>query len=645
MDNKIIAPFGSWSSPVKANLVASGQIRLGQIQIDGKLIYWLENRPDEGGRNVIVACNSKGKIFDAVSSSYNARTRVHEYGGGSFAVKDGIVCFANFEDQRLYIKRPEEDIEPLTEKNNSCYADLSIDMKYKRVLCVREEKIDSKAEPANSIASISLGGSNGIRTLIQGNDFYSSPRLSPDGKKLSYLTWNHPEMPWDGTELWIADLNSDGSIGNKDKIAGGREESIFQPEWSPDNVLYFVSDRSNWWNIYRFKENKIESLVTMKADFGLPQWVFGLSTYDFCSYDKIICTYTEKGKWFLGLLNVKEKKLSLIKTKYDTISYIKVINDNVLMKAASPLYSPSIVSLNLNTEKSKDIRCSWDISIPLDYISVPEPVTFPSEKGKKSYGFYYPPRNKNFEGVEGEKPPLIVMAHGGPTSSTSVALDLKKQFWTSRGFAVFDVNYGGSSGYGRKYRNRLKGLWGILDVDDCVNGVKFLVKKGKADEKRLIIRGGSAGGYTVLCALTFRNYFRVGASYYGVSDLVKLTEETHKFESHYLDSLIGQYPEEIKLYKERSPVNFADKLRVPVIFFQGDEDKVVPPEQSESFVNVLEKKGIPVSYILFEKEQHGFRKAQNIKRALEAELYFYSRMFDLELNEEDKSVPLENFYK
>jgi dipeptidyl aminopeptidase/acylaminoacyl peptidase len=608
-------------------------------------MYWLENRPDEGGRNVIIGCNSEGEIFDVISSSFNARTRVHEYGGGSFTVKDGVVCFSNFEDRRLYIKRSNGNIEPLTEKDNSCYADLIIDEKYKRVLCVREEKIDSKSEPVNSIASVSLEKSNGVRVLIQGNDFYSSPRLSPNGKKLSYLTWDHPDMPWDGTELWVADLNPDGSIAKKEKIAGGREESIFQPEWSPDNVLYFVSDRNDWWNIYRFKENKIESLVTMKADFGLPQWVFGLSTYDFYSDDKIVCTYAEKGKWLLGLLDLKAKKLSVIKTKYDTISYIKVINDNVLMKAASPLHSPSIVRLNLNTEKSKVIRCSSDVSIPLDCISVPESVSFLSEKGKKVYGFYYSPRNKKFEGVEGEKPPLIVMAHGGPTSSTSVALDLKKQFWTSRGFAVFDVNYEGSSGYGRKYRDRLKGMWGILDVDDCVNGVKFLVKEGKADEKRLIIRGGSAGGYTVLCALTFRDYFRAGASYYGVSDLVKLTEETHKFESHYLDSLIGQYPQEIKLYKERSPINFADKLRVPVIFFQGDEDRVVPPEQSESFVNVLEKKGIPVSYILFEKEQHGFRKAQNIKRSLEAELYFYSRVFDLELSEKIEPVLIKNLKK
>jgi len=644
MKNKKIAPFGSWPSPVKAKFIAAGHIRLGQIKVDENQVYWVENRPSEEGRNVIVARNSKGENFDVIPSSYNARTRVHEYGGGSFTVKDKIVCFSNFEDQNLYIKIPGEEIKPLTGNNNARYADLNIDMKFKRVLCVREKYKNSEKEPGNSIVSISLESSNDEQTLIWGNDFYSSPRLSPDRRKIAYLTWNHPEMPWDGTELWVADLNPDGSIGKKEKIAGGKKESIFQPEWSPDNVLYFVSDRNNWWNIYRFNKNKVESLIKMKADFGLPHWVFGLSTYAFYSGNKIVCSYTKKGKWFLGLLNLETKNLDLIKTKYDTISCVKIMGKNLIMIAASPRQSPSIISLNINTRKSKVLRHSADNSIPLEYISVPKSMTFTSNRGEEAYGFYYPPKNKRFKGPKGEKPPLIVIVHGGPTSSTSTSLDLKKQFWTSRGFAVFDVNYGGSSGYGRNYRDRLKGTWGIKDVDDCINGVKFLVKKGKVDGERLIIRGGSAGGYTVLCALTFRDFFRAGASYYGVSDLVKLTEETHKFESHYLDSLIGKYPEQIKLYKERSPINSAGKLRVPVIFFQGAEDKVVPPEQSKIFVSFLEKKGVPVSYILFEDEQHGFRKEQNIKRSLEAELYFYSRIFGFELKEEIDPVPIKNLY-
>ena len=644
LKNKKIAPFGSWESPIKAESIAAGCVRLGQIEIGGNQIYWVENRPSEEGRNVIVSRNFEGKNFDVIPSSYNARTRVHEYGGGSFAVKDNIICFSNFKDQNVYVKMPVEDIRPLTKNNDSRYADFCIDIRMKRILCVREKFSHSKGEPDNSIVSISLESLSDEKNLISGNDFYSSPRLSPDGRKIAYLTWNHPQMPWDGTELWIADLKQDGSIDEKEKIAGSKKESIFQPEWSPDNVLYFISDRNNWWNIYRFNKNKVEFLITMKADFGLPQWVFGLSTYDFYSEDTIICSFTEKGRWYLGLLDLETKDLELIKTKYDNISYVKVMGESLFMKASSPFQSPSIVSLNINTRKSEVLRRSTYDSVSPEYISVPEQVAFPSLLGEKVYGFYYSPRNKDFKGPEEEKPPLIVMVHGGPTSSTSTSLDLKKQFWTSRGFAVFDINYGGSSGYGRGYRERLKGMWGVKDVEDCINGVKFLIKKGKVDSKRLIIRGGSAGGYTVLCALTFRDFFQAGASYYGVGDLVKLTEETHKFESHYLDSLIGKYPEEIRLYEERSPINFAGELRVPVIFFQGAEDKVVLPAQSESFVSVLKGKGIPVSYIFFEKEQHGFRKAQNIKRSLEAELYFYSRVFDFELSEEIKPILIENLY-
>ena len=327
MKNKKIAPFGSWASPIKAESIAAGIVRLGQIKIDGNQVYWVENRPFEEGRNVIVTRNSENKIFDVIPFSYNARTRVHEYGGGSFAVKDKIVCFSNFKDQNLYIKIPGEDIKPLTENDSSRYADFYIDVKRKRILCVREKFNQSKGESDNSIVSISFKSLGEERTLISGNDFYSSPRLSPDGRKIAYLTWNHPKMPWDGTELWTADLNQDGSVGGSEKISGSDKESIFQPEWSPDNILYFISDRTNWWNIYRFNKNKVESLVTMKADFGLPQWVFGLSTYAFYSENQIICTYTKKGGWYLGILDLKIKGLELIETEYDNISYIKVMGE------------------------------------------------------------------------------------------------------------------------------------------------------------------------------------------------------------------------------------------------------------------------------------------------------------------------------
>ncbi len=641
MRTKNIVRFGSWVSPIKADFIASGQINIGQIEIDGKQIYWNESRPYEEGRNVIATRDSGGNIVDIIPPPYNARSRVHEYGGGSFTVKDGFVYFSNFEDQRLYFRSKEGKIKPLTANCSSHYADLIVDTNHRRIICIREEHRSSEAEPVNSIVSISLENSNDVRTLIGGNDFYSSPRLSPDGEKLAYLTWNHPQMPWDGTELWIAAVKPDGTLGRKEKVAGGIEESIFQPEWSPDNFLYFISDRNNWWNLYRFKNGKIEPTFLLEADFGVPAWIFRLSTYDFYSKDKIVCSYTRNGEWYLAILNPETKDLHPIETKFTDISFLKTTDENLIMNAASPLEPVSLLSLNLDTKKIGILRSSFDVPIHSDYISIPEPLSFPSEK-EEAYGFYYPPKNKDFESYEGELPPLIVMVHGGPTSSASTALDLKKQFWTSRGFAVFDVNYGGSSGYGRKYRDRLKGMWGVKDVNDCINGVNYLVEEGKADRKCLIIRGGSAGGYMVLCALTFKNLFQAGASYYGVSDLVKLTEKTHKFEAHYLDSLIGKYPEEIELYKKRSPINSADKICTPIIFFQGLEDKVVPPEQSESFVSVLEKKGIPVAYIAFENEQHGFRRAESIKYSLEAELYFYSRIFGFRIREKIKPVIIKN---
>lgn len=640
-DTKKIAPFGSWVSPIKADIIASGQTNIRDVEIDGKNIYWIESRPYEEGRRVIVTRNSNGKTKDLIPPPYNARTRVHEYGGGSFAVNDGIVYFSNFKNQQIYLRTKKGKIKPLTAVKNTYYADLIVDKKHKRIICVREDHRNTEDEPINSIVSVSLENSNEIRILIEDNDFYSSPRLSPDGEKLAFLTWNHPQMPWDGTELWVGEVRSDGTLGEKKKIAGGKKESIFQPEWSPDNVLYFVSDRKNWWNFYRLKNNRVESLPSMEADFGVPAWVFGLSTYDFYSADEIACSYTKNGEWNLSILNVETKDFNKIKTKFTDISLLKVKDNLLIINASSPVEPASLLSLNPRTGKTVTLRRSLNVSIDSDYISVPESISFPSGKDK-AYGFYYPPKNKDYKSKGGELPPLIVMAHGGPTSSASTGLDLKKQFWTSRGFAVLDVNYRGSSGYGREYRDKLKGKWGIADIDDCINGAKYLIREGKVDKNRLIIRGGSAGGYVVLCALTFKNFFQTGASYYGVSDLVKLAKNTHKFEAHYFDSLIGKYPEEIEIYRKRSPINYADKLSAPVIFFQGLEDKIVPPEQSESFVSILEEKGIPVAYIAFEKEQHGFRKTKNIKHSLEAELYFYSQIFGFKLKDKINPIKIKN---
>ena len=644
-----ISPYGSWKSPITSDLIVSGTVGLGQIAMDGDDIYWIEGRPSEAGRSVIVRRTPDGKITDVTPAPFNVRTRVHEYGGGSFAVAAGVVYFSHFADQRIYCQRLDSQPEPLTPAANCRYADVIVDNQRNRLICVREDHA-GEGEAVNTIVSINLDNGEDIQILTQGNDFYASPRLSPDGSQLSWISWNHPNMPWDGTELWLAKINADGSLGDKNLVAGGVNESIFQPEWSPDGVLYFVSDKSNWWNLYRTPLNPpllrgeagIEPLCEMAAEFGLPQWVFGMSTYAVVSKSKIICTYTQQGKWHLASLDLIAKQLTTIETPYNDISSVKARGEIVIFLAGSPTESTAIVQLNLATSQREVLRRSSDLSIESGYLSVPEPIAFPTENGLTAFGFFYPPKNQDFAAPAGEKPPLVVKSHGGPTAATSSSMNLKIQYWTSRGFAVLDVNYGGSTGYGREYRKRLQDSWGIVDVDDCTNGAQYLAQKGLVDGERMAIAGGSAGGYTTLCALTFRDVFKAGASYYGVSDLEALATDTHKFESRYLDGLIGPYPERKDLYVARSPIHSAERLSCPVIFFQGLEDKVVPPNQAEMMVEILKAKGLPVAYVAYEGEQHGFRRAENIKRTLDGEFYFYSRVFKFELAESVQELPIYN---
>lgn len=631
-----IAPYGSWKSPITANLIARGAVRLMQVVLDGEDIYWLESRPAEAGRYVIVKRTPDGKISEITPAPFSARTTVHEYGGGDFAVSHGTVYFSNFTDQRLYVQRPDTAPTPITPEKEFRYADAVIDSLRNRLICVREDHTDAGREPVNSIVSVP---GEGGRVLVSGNDFYASPRLSPDGKKLAWLTWNHPNMPWDGTELWVAEIAQDGSVQNAQKVAGG--PALFQPEWSPEGRLYFVSDRTGWWNLYRWCDGKIEALTEMEAEFGQPQWVFGMSAYAFLSERQIICAYAQRGVWHLALLDTTTKKLEKIETPYTEISYVRANAHHVVFRGGSPTEMLSIVRLDLKTQRVEVLRRSSELSFDEGYLSLAQSIEFPTEGGKTAYAFFYAPKNKDFQAPPGEKPPLLVFSHGGPTSATTATLRLEIQYWTSRGFAVVDVNYGGSTGYGREYRERLKGNWGVVDVDDCVNAAKYLAQQGLVDGERVAIRGGSAGGYTTLCALTFRRFFKAGASYFGVSDLEALDRDTHKFESRYNRSLIGPYPERRDLYYERSPIHFADRISCPVIFFQGLEDKVVPPSQSELMVEALRKKGIPVAYIAFEGEQHGFRKAENIKRSLEAELYFYSKVFGFPIADPVEPVQIE----
>jgi dipeptidyl aminopeptidase/acylaminoacyl peptidase len=636
-----IAPYGSWKSPITTDLIVSETIGLAQVFMDGQDVYWVEMRPSEGGRSVIMHRTADGHIGDLTPPPFNARTRVHEYGGGDYTACQGTIYFSNFTDQRVYCQLPGSGPQPITPAEDMRYADGVIDRQRNRIVCVREDHAVAGREAVNTLVCLALDGSE-QKVITSGNDFYSSPCLSPDGTRLAWLTWNHPNMPWDGTELWVGELATDGSISRAEHIAGDANESIFQPEWSPEGILHFVSDRTGWWNLYCWRKGNIIALCEKAAEFGLPQWVFGMSTYAFVNAHRIICSFTEQGIWRLASLDTISGLLSSIDTPYSTIKQVRATAENVVFIGGSPTEPVSIIQLDLKTSRIEVLRRSSNITVDSGYLSIPQTVEFPTEHGLTAYAIYYPPLNLDYIAPPRERPPLLVMSHGGPTGSTQSILDLKIQYWTSRGIAVLDVNYGGSTGYGRAYRQRLDGQWGIVDVDDCVNGAKYLVDYDLVDSRRLMITGGSAGGYTTLCALTFRDIFKAGASYFGLSDLEADLLETHKFESRYSYRLVAPYPEGREIYYERSPIRFTYRLSCPVIFFQGLEDKIVLPNQSELMVEALRNRRLPVAYLAFEGEGHGFRRAENIKRSLTAELYFYSRIFKFPLADSVESIDIEN---
>jgi dipeptidyl aminopeptidase/acylaminoacyl peptidase len=632
------APYGSWRSPITSDLIVAQSITLSDVRLDGGTIYWLEGRPQEQGRSVVVRDAADGQPTDLIPPPFNARTRVHEYGGGSWTVSDGTVYFSNFADGRLHrIAASGSQPQPLTpapvDGRQWRFADGVIDHGRNRWIGVREDHTVN-GEAVNTVVGVELGGDGTApgQVLLNGHDFFCSPRLSPDGKRLVALAWDHPNMPWNGTMLYLAEVGDDGAIGAPRLIAGGTAESIFQPEWSPDgNEIVFVSDRSGWWNLYAFDvaAGTTRALAPMAAEFGLPQWNLATSTYAFADAGRIVCSYSEGGLGRLAVLDVRSGTLTAIKTPFTDFGSVRAAGDRAVFRAGGPDRPAGIVALDLGSGQHTILKQTTDLlDRPepriADYLTKAESVEFPTTDGETAFGLFYPPQNPDYTAPAGERPPLLVKCHGGPTSAASSTLNLGIQYWTSRGIAVLDVNYRGSTGFGRAYRDRLHLAWGVADVDDCVNGAKFLAERGRVDGKRCVISGGSAGGYTTLAALTFRDFFQGGASYYGVSDAAALARDTHKFESRYLDWLIGPYPQDEARYRERSPLFHADRLSKPVIFFQGDEDAVVPPNQAEAMVEALRRKGNPVGYFLFAGEQHGFRKAGNIQRCLDAELYFYA---------------------
>ncbi len=641
-----VAPYGSWKSPITPDMVVQDSVRLGSIALDEDHFYWVEERPHEGGRNVIVRLPDGGVTEDFTPARFNVRTRVHEYGGLCFWVNRGTILFSNFADGRVYRQQGVgEDPIPITPDGVDLrYADGMIDQARNRLICVREDHRESDHDCANEIVALDLDGLGEGEVLVSGSDFYGYPSVSPDGTTMAWLSWDHPNMPWDSTELWTADILDDGSVGTPSKIAGMPGESIFQPEWSPDGILYFVSDRTGWWNLYRWRGGHIEAIAPMTAEFGAPAWALGSHTYAFESAERIVCEYAENGFWKIATINPSTTEFNPIDTPYTEMSRgdIRASNGRVILEAGAASLPDALLSLDPYTGEISVIRESRSIPVDDGFISMPQAMEFETDGGLTAHAFYYPTKNADFVADEGDKPPLLVISHGGPTGAAMTSFSLPYQYWTSRGIAIVDVNYGGSTGYGTQYRRRLNGQWGIVDIADCVNAALHLVEAEEVDGGRLMIRGGSAGGYTTLAALAFRDVFRVGASYYGVSDLGALAEYTHKFESRYLDSMVGPYLERRNLYEERSPIHHTDGLSCPIILFQGTEDRVVPPPQSEMMLEALREKGLPVAYLSFEGEGHGFRDSANVKRSLEAELYFYSRILGFDLADDIEPVEIEN---
>lgn len=626
-----IAPYGSWASPITIDMLIAGTTRLREPGSDGETVYWLEGRPDEGGRNTLIRLEG-GETTELTPNPFDVGSRVHEYGGGSWAARDGIVIVSNRSDNRLYRVREGADPEPITPEGPWRFADLVIDTNHNRVIAVREDHSLEGVEPINTLVQLDIPGPNadGGQVIISGTDFVASPALAPNGKSLSWLQWNHPNMPWDGTELWYADVGTDGSLGNIRYVTGGTDESIVRPRWNETGLPVFVSDRSGWWNLYADRGEKgIVPLRAMEAEFAEPQWVFGMSTWDFMPNGSIICAWTQNGLWHLGRLEVEDGPLHTYDIPFTEISNVSVqgATNSVIFLGASPTDPGGVVRLDIETGQWEYLRRAGNVTIDPDTISIARPVSWTSEDGETAHGFYYPPVNPNFTAPEGELPPLIVESHGGPTGATSSAFSMTRQFWTSRGFAILDVNYGGSTGYGRAYRARLNGKWGIVDVQDCVTGAETLADQGLVDPARLAIRGGSAGGFTTLAALTFSPAFSAGVSSYGIGDLEALARDTHKFESRYLDGLVGPYPEAKHIYVERSPIHHVDRLESAMLLLQGLDDKVVPPNQAQTMADAVRSKGLPVAHIEFAGEGHGFRKAETIRAAVEAELSFYGQVF------------------
>jgi dipeptidyl aminopeptidase/acylaminoacyl peptidase len=624
------APFGTWRSPFPIPWLVAGRVTLADTRWDGEAVTWLESRPEDGGLTTLVRWTRGEGARDVSPPGMNVRSRVHEYGGGAYLATGELLVVSDFVTGRLHRVRPDRTSEPLTPEGPFRYADLTFDRTRDRLLAVREDHSgagEGAAEAENTVVAIALDGSGTVSVLAMGRDFFAAPRPSPDGSRLALLAWDHPNMPWDGTDLLLAEFEEDGTPGRMERIAGSSGEWVSQPRWSPGGVLHFVAEPAGRMNLYRLEQGAALPLAPLAADFAYPDWLFGFSNYGFDRAGRVLGVGRSAGRDRFYLIGPESGDLRPIAGRWTESSWLAVEGANAVFVGAAPDEFQAVAILDVDTGEHEVVRRSTPVEVDPEDVSTPESIEFTTTGDRTAHGLYYAPRNRSFDGPPGERPPLIVTSHGGPTASAFNGLSVLTQLFTSRGFAVLDVDYGGSSGYGREYRRRLEGEWGVVDVDDCVAGAGFLAARGDVDAERLIIRGGSASGFTTLAALAFRDTFRAGASYFGIGDLEAFATETHKFESRYLVRLVGPYPERAELYRERSPVNAADRISCPVLVLQGLDDRVVPPSEAERIVAALRENGIPHAYLAFEGEDHGFRKAENIVRSFEAELSFYGQVF------------------
>jgi dipeptidyl aminopeptidase/acylaminoacyl peptidase len=625
-----VIPYGQWPSPITAAALTQETRAFEQLLTEDDTLYWVELRPSTGQSTVVVR-GPDGSTRDLVSAPLDVRSRVYEYGGRALAVESGTLYFVNKTDQRVYRQEPGSDPAPLTPASARRFGCLAVDMRRSRILAVCEDHTDTDLQPPVTIAAVPCGGGDPA-TLLAGNDFYMDPTLSPDGSMLAWITWNHPNMPWNGCELWLASLDEEGNLGPAVQIAGGPEESVCHPLWSPRGELYFISDITGWWNLYRRDGDTNTAIAPMSAEFGRPRYGMGHRSYTFTGPDEIACIVTEDGKPRLYRIDTRSGAMTSLETGCTNLSDPVTLGAAVAFVGGSPRDPESINRLDLRTGAVETIRPAADVALDPRFLPAPEPITFPTGDGGVAHAFYYAPCNPEARAPEGARPPLLVNAHGGPNSTAMTSLWLGPMvitspiYWTSRGYAFLDVNYRGSTGYGRAHREYLDGRWGIVDVDDCIDGARFLIDRGDVDGTRVAIRGGSAGGFTTLCALTFRDFFAAGAAYFGLSDLDAFHGHTHKFESHHDHHLIGAWPEERQRYHDRSAVYFADQITAPLLLLQGSEDRIVPPEQSLVIRDALLARGVAVEYLELEGEGHGFRRAGSIQRSLETEAAFYSRV-------------------